>query len=157
MEGCDGGCGIDKIDDCAASCALCEPAYRWDCECCSEANYCFSQTMGATNSCYRTTKQERQAGCAVSDIRDCNDCQYEPGDCLFCSDITKNMFKPKEEFDDDRRNKDYEKKKTGKQETVLAISIVVYFALTFTRQMMNFWTVIKIIVKNTVWTKTKKS
>jgi hypothetical protein len=93
-EGCEGGCGIDKIDDCAVNCALCEPAYRWDCECCSEANYCFSHTMGATNSCYRTTKQEREAALAESDTRDCNDCQYEPGDCLFCSDVTKNMFKP---------------------------------------------------------------
>jgi hypothetical protein len=27
--------------------------------------------------------------------KDCNDCEHEPGDCLFCSDVTKNMFKPK--------------------------------------------------------------
>jgi hypothetical protein len=27
---------------------------------------------------------------------DCNDCEHEPGDCLFCSDVVKNMFKPKQ-------------------------------------------------------------
>jgi hypothetical protein len=34
---------------------------------------------------------------AMSDFRDCGDCDHEPGDCLFCSDVVKNMFKPKKE------------------------------------------------------------
>jgi hypothetical protein len=29
----------------------------------------------------------------------CDNCEHEPGDCLFCSDVTKNMFKPNEEKD----------------------------------------------------------
>jgi hypothetical protein len=56
------GCGIDKIDDCAVNRAQCEPGYRWDCECCVKANYCFSHNRDETQSCYRTTKQKRQAG-----------------------------------------------------------------------------------------------
>jgi hypothetical protein len=31
----------------------------------------------------------------MSDFKDCNDCDHGPGDCLFCSDVTKNMFTPK--------------------------------------------------------------
>lgn len=30
-------------------------------------------------------------------VKDCKDGEHEPGDCLSCSDVTKNMFKPKEE------------------------------------------------------------
>jgi hypothetical protein len=31
----------------------------------------------------------------MSDFKDCNDCDHGPGDCLFCSDVAKNMFSPK--------------------------------------------------------------
>jgi hypothetical protein len=34
---------------------------------------------------------------------ECNDCNHEPEDCLFCSDVTHNMFNPKEKSG--RRNK----------------------------------------------------
>lgn len=32
----------------------------------------------------------------MSDFKDCNSCEHEPYDCLFCSDIVKNMFNPKD-------------------------------------------------------------
>jgi hypothetical protein len=31
---------------------------------------------------------------------DCNDCEHDHGDCLFCSDVVKNMFKPKQPQED---------------------------------------------------------
>jgi hypothetical protein len=50
-------------------------------------------------------------------FRDCRDCGYEPGDCLFCSDVVKNMFKPKKEAAEIRRPELLDRENNQREET----------------------------------------
>jgi hypothetical protein len=45
----------------------------------------------------------------MGEFRDCNDCGCQPGDCLSCSDVTKNMFTPKKEpVENESREEEHE-------------------------------------------------
>jgi hypothetical protein len=52
------GCRVDEINNCPEGCLPCDPAYRWDCDVCSDREKCeMDKEYGL---CYRPEKQERK-------------------------------------------------------------------------------------------------